>query len=194
MDALTKKNLYAICSWLEAYCDEIVPEAADVFYELLDNKFKNYSEQTNAENAMKSALVDLKSKVKNDAYSFLKVGIRSEKEPRIFGFGYRVHEQAKEELLSETLREVKKKKLLKNTLDVLSDENLPLSEDEKIILLLQTPQELPELHQHSFTKMLCPIKSRRTGRTKNVEIPVKVVFAGGRIKEILSLDRQKEYE
>ena len=190
MDQEAKERLYAICSWVETYSDRVPEDAAISFYSVLEKKRVKHSEQYKKD-AQAKALDELNDEIRSDAYSFLAKGVREIEEPRRVGFSFCLQEQEKNRLLKEAISIVKEQKLLENSLSELDKESLPLSEDEKIMMLLQSSQELPYHHHQLPAKLLLQQEDKKTGKKKNLQIPVNVIVVAGKVIDVRLIQKQR---
>ena len=179
-----KKRLHAICSWVEVNAPFVASQLSDVISEGLLNVTEN----------QEAVLEAVKVKMRSRACNYLECGDAEKTEEPLVGFSYCFRENEKKKLLSEAVQEVKKKGLLKNALEEMKQDDLPLSEDEKIVMLLSSPAEMPALQQVVNALLLIPVQRKTTAKNKNaqkeaqakaIQLPVRVVIEKKQIVNVL---------
>ena len=147
MDEQASQRLFAICSWVEAYAPKVTKIVSDSFYSNYDAQAEKLEKEGVPDVHIDAkALEVLNSSMKEACMSFLANGTRVWEPESRFGFAYCQELIEKKELLENAIATVKEEGLLKEALANLDETDIPLSEDEKIIMLLQAPDFIPKQH------------------------------------------------
>ena len=191
MDEAATQRLNAICSWIEAYASEVTQVLSRAFYSSYDAQAEKLEKEGIPDVHIDAKALDVvKSEMRSACMSFLSTGSRQPEE-RSFGFSYCVEQAEKQKLLENAIATVKEEGLLKEALANLDEADIPLSEDEKIIMLLQAPDFIPKQHYQVKATLSLPAVDE-TKRKKTIRLPVKVILADDEIKEITLLQQNQK--
>lgn len=192
MDEAATQRLNAICSWVEAYAPKVTRVLSNAFYSSYDAQAEKLEKEGIPDVHIDAKALDIvKSEMRSACMSFLSTGSRLPEESS-FGFSYCFERNQRMELLENAVATVKKKGLLKKALANLDEADIPLSEDEKIIMLLQAPEFIPKQHYQVKATLSLPAVDSETKRKKTIRLPVKVIVADDEIKEITLLQQNQK--
>ena len=195
MNAEVVQRLTAICSWAEVHAPKVAEQLTESFYDNLDMQVEKLEKDRVPPKEIDDlALSVVKEQLDATCYSFLSTGERRSQIKKEVGFGYCMQISEQNTLLREAVETVKQNGLLKESLALLETSDLPLTEDEKIIMLLQSPNVVPPHHYFVKGKVSVPVVDAQTQQKKTIRLPVKVLVAGNEVKEILLAPSQNQHE
>ncbi|MBE6450065.1 MAG: hypothetical protein E7013_05215 [Alphaproteobacteria bacterium] len=192
MDAKVMERVCAICSWAEVYAPKVAQNLTESFYSSWDVHAELLEKEGIPPQQVEDDALDMvRKRIKETCCAFLSTGSRNYEEKPPVGFAYAVERFEKEKLLANAISIVKENGLLKDALSHLEQTDLPLTEDEKITMLLQSPDVVPPRHFQVKAMLSLPVVDAETKRKKNMRLPVKVVVAGNEVKEITLIKQQE---